>query len=72
MTPRLMPPLRLGAGHEPALLAVTALIVLALGVPVGETIYLIVAGGTPSVTDSVSVSMLAAAWHTAATARSLA
>ncbi len=39
---------------------------LALGVPVGETIYLIVAGGTPSVTDSVSVSMLDAAWHTAA------
>ncbi len=66
MTPRLMPPLRLGVATAPALLAVSALIVLALGVPVGETIYLIVAGGTPSVTDSVSVSMLAAAWHTAA------
>jgi len=45
---------------------VLALIVLALGVPVGESIYLIVAGGTPSVTDSVTVSMLGAAWHTAA------
>ncbi len=42
MTPRLMPPLRLGVATAPALLAVTALIVLALGVPVGETIYLIV------------------------------
>jgi len=66
MTPRIMPPLRLGAATLPALLAVTALVVLALGVPVGETIYLIVAGGTPSITDSVSVSMLDAAWHTAA------
>ena len=66
MTPRLMPPLRLGTATLPALLGITALVVLALGVPVGETIYLIVAGGTPSVTDSVSVSMLDAAWHTAA------
>ena len=36
-----------GAATAPALLAVTALIVLALGVPVGETIYLIVAGMAP-------------------------
>ncbi|HSZ45794.1 MAG TPA: iron ABC transporter permease [Streptosporangiaceae bacterium] len=65
MVPRLMPPLRLGAATIPALLGVALLVVLALGVPLGESIYLIVQGGTPSVTSSVSVSMLAAAWHTA-------
>jgi iron(III) transport system permease protein len=66
LAPRLMPPLRLGTATVPALLGVTALVVLALGVPLGESINLIVAGGTPSVTSSVSVSMVAAAWHTAA------
>jgi iron(III) transport system permease protein len=66
MAPRVMPPLRLGAATVPALLGLVALVILALGVPVGETIDLIVSGGTPSVTDSVSVSMLDAAWHTAA------
>jgi iron(III) transport system permease protein len=66
MAPRVMPPLRLGAARIPALLGLVALVILALGVPVGETIDLIVSGGTPSVTDSVSVSMLDAAWHTAA------
>jgi len=66
MTPRIAPPQRLGAATAPALLAVTALVVLALGVPVGESISLLTAGGTPSVTGSVSVSMLDAAWHTAA------
>ena len=65
MVPRLMPPLRLGAATIPALLGVALLVVLALGVPLGESIYLIVQGGTPSVTSSVSVSMLAAVWHTA-------
>jgi iron(III) transport system permease protein len=66
MVPRVMPPLRLGAARIPALLGLVALAVLALGVPIGETIDLIVSGGAPSVTDSVSVSMLDAAWHTAA------
>jgi iron(III) transport system permease protein len=66
LAPRLRPASRLGAATLPALLGVTALVVLALGVPVSESIHLIVAGGTPSVTSSVSVSMLDAAWHTAA------
>jgi iron(III) transport system permease protein len=66
MTQRVMPPLRLGRGTVPALVAVGLLVVLALGVPVGECIYLIVQGGPPAVTSAVSVSMLSAAWHTAA------
>jgi iron(III) transport system permease protein len=65
MAPRVMPPLRLGRAKIPALLAVTALILLALGVPVGECIHLIVAGGPPAITNSVSVSIADAAWHTA-------
>jgi iron(III) transport system permease protein len=65
MAPRLMPPLRLGAGRVPALLGVTVLVGLALGVPVGASIYWIFEGGVPSVSDSVSVSMVDAAWHTA-------
>ncbi len=63
MTQRMMPPLRLGGATIPALLAVGLLILLALGVPVGECIYLIVQGTPASVTG---VSMLDAAWHTAA------
>ena len=66
MTPRVMPPLRLGKAAGPALLAVSLLVLAALGVPVGASIYWIVEGGVPSVGDSVSVSMLDAAWHTAA------
>jgi iron(III) transport system permease protein len=66
LTPRVMPPQRLGAATGPALLGVGLLVVLALGVPVGESIYLIVQSGTPAVTNSVSVSMLDAAGHTAA------
>jgi iron(III) transport system permease protein len=66
MAPRVMPPLRLGRGTIPALLGVGLLVVLALGVPVGECVYLIVQGGPPAITNSVSVSMLDAAWHTAA------
>ena len=66
MAQRVMPPLRLGRATVPALLGVGLLVVLALGVPVGECIYLIVQGGPPAITDSVSVSMLGAAWHTAA------
>ena len=45
--------------------AVTALVLLALGVPVASGVYWIFAGGAPSVTGG-SVSMLNAAWHTAA------
>jgi iron(III) transport system permease protein len=66
MAQRVMPPLRLGRGTVPALLGVGLLVLLALGVPVGECIFLIVQGGPPAITNSVSVSMLDAAWHTAA------
>ncbi|HXW45685.1 MAG TPA: iron ABC transporter permease [Streptosporangiaceae bacterium] len=66
MTQRVMPPLRLGGAKAPALAGVILLVLLALGVPVGECIYLIVQGGPPAITNSVSVSMLDAAWHTAA------
>jgi iron(III) transport system permease protein len=66
MAQRIMPPLRLGNARIPALLGVAALVVLALGVPLYESIYLTFAGGTASVGSSVSVSMLDAAWHTAA------
>jgi iron(III) transport system permease protein len=62
---RAAPPLRLGRTRWLALAAVAALVVLALGVPVGSGIYWIFAGGIPSVTGG-SVSMLSAAWHTAA------
>jgi iron(III) transport system permease protein len=62
---RVSPPLRLGKATWPALAAVVALALLALGVPVGSSIYWIFEGGIPSVTGS-SVSMLDAAWHTAA------
>jgi iron(III) transport system permease protein len=66
MAQRVAPPLRLGRGTVPALLGVGLLVLLALGVPVGECIFLIVQGGPPAITNSVSVSMLDAAWHTAA------
>jgi iron(III) transport system permease protein len=62
-----MPPLRLGRGAKAMSLAgVCLLIALAVGLPTGASIYWMVEGGVPSVSDSVSVSMLSAAWHTAA------
>jgi iron(III) transport system permease protein len=63
MVPRIMPPMQLGAARIPALLGVLALLVLALGVPVGEIIDLTVSGGPTAV---AGVPMLDAAWHTAA------
>jgi iron(III) transport system permease protein len=66
MTQRVMPQLRLGGATIPALLGVGLLVALALGLPVGASIYWIFAGGTPSLSNSVSVSMVDAAWHTAA------
>jgi iron(III) transport system permease protein len=65
MTQRVMPPLRLGKAAVPALLSVCLLVLAALGVPLGASVYWLVRGGVPSVGDSVSVSMLDAAWHTA-------
>jgi iron(III) transport system permease protein len=66
MTARIMPPLRLGRAKAPALAGVVLLVALALGVPVAASVYWIFEGGVPSVSNSVSVSMLDAAWHTAA------
>lgn len=66
MTQRVVPPLRLRPLPMAAALAGCALLVAAaLGLPVGASIYWIVRGGVPSVSNSVSVSMLDAAWHTA-------
>jgi iron(III) transport system permease protein len=63
-TPRALPPQRLGRGRWPAVAAVTALVALALGVPVYSGVYWIFEGGIPSVTGG-SVSMLDALLHTA-------
>jgi iron(III) transport system permease protein len=66
MVQRVVPPLRLRPGAKAAALAGTSLLVLAaLGQPVGASIYWIARGGIPSVSDSVSVSMVSAALHTA-------
>jgi len=67
LTQRVMPPLKLGRGATVlSLTGVSLLVALALGLPVGASIYWMVEGGVPSVSNSVSVSMLSAAWHTAA------
>jgi iron(III) transport system permease protein len=65
MTQRVMPPLRLGRARLPALAGTGLLVAAALGLPVGASIYWMIEGGVPSVSDSVSVSMLSAAGHTA-------
>ena len=63
MAQRVMPPLRLGRGTTPALAGVGALVLLALGVPVYASVYWIFEGGVGGL---AGVSMLDAAWHTAA------
>jgi iron(III) transport system permease protein len=66
MAQRVVPRLRLRPGAKAAALGGTSLLaVAALGLPVGASIYWIVRGGVPSVSNSVSVSMLSAALHTA-------
>jgi iron(III) transport system permease protein len=66
MAQRAVSPVRLRPGAKAAALTGTSLLMLAaLGLPVGASIYWIVRGGVPSVSDSVSVSMLSAALHTA-------
>jgi len=66
MTQRVAPPMRLRPTAMAAALGCCAVLVAAaLGVPVGASIYWIARGGVPSVSNSVSVSMLDAAWHTA-------
>jgi iron(III) transport system permease protein len=63
-TQRVSSPLALGRATWPALAAVAALVVLALGVPIYASVYWIFEGGIASVTGG-SVSMLDAIGHTA-------
>jgi iron(III) transport system permease protein len=52
---RVLRPRRLGRGTAPALALVVAVVVLALGVPVGAIVYLLVEGGTSTVPNAVSI-----------------
>jgi iron(III) transport system permease protein len=61
---RVSEPVRLGKATWPALAGVTALVLLALGVPIYANIYWVFEGGIPSVTGG-TVSMLSALAHTA-------
>jgi iron(III) transport system permease protein len=63
---RVVAPKRLGAAKVPVLLGFIALVGLALGVPVGASIYWILEGGSSSVTGITGASILDAGWHTAA------
>ncbi len=53
--PRVLRPRRLGRGTAPALALVVAVVVLALGVPVGAIVYLLIEGGTSTVPNAVSI-----------------
>jgi iron(III) transport system permease protein len=65
MAPRPSPPLRLGWTRWPALALFTALILLALGVPVGSTLYWMADGLPSALSGGANVSLLDAAGHTA-------
>jgi iron(III) transport system permease protein len=65
MVQRRSPPHRLGKARWPVLAGFAALILLALGVPVGSAIYWMVHSLPPSLSGGANVSMLDAAWHTA-------
>jgi iron(III) transport system permease protein len=60
---RKVPPHRLGRARLPVLAAFAALVLLALGVPVGASVYWMFDGGSPAIPDGVP--LLTAAWHTA-------
>jgi iron(III) transport system permease protein len=60
---RKVPPHRLGRARWPVLTGFTALVVLALGVPVYATGYWMFSGRADGITGGVS--LLTAAWHTA-------
>ena len=62
---RLSPPLRLGWARWPVLALFAALVLLALGVPVGSTLYWIADGLPPALSGGANVSLLDAAGHTA-------
>ncbi len=65
MTQRVKPPQRLGWTRWPVLALFTALVLLALGVPVAATIYWIQAGQAAGLAGGANVSLLNAAGHTA-------
>jgi iron(III) transport system permease protein len=65
MTQRLNPPQRLGWTRWPVLALFAALVLLALGVPVGSTLYWIADGLPPALSGGANVSLLNAAGHTA-------
>ena len=65
MTQRVNPPQQLGWTRWPVLAAFAVLVLLALGVPVGATIYWIQAGQAAGLAGGANVSLLNAAGHTA-------
>ena len=66
MTQRISPPRRLGRARWPVLAMFAALVLLALGVPVGATLYWMADGLPPALSGGTNVSLLDAAGHTAA------
>ena len=62
---RRSPPLRLGWARWPVLALFVALVLLALGVPVGSALYWMADGLPPSLSGGANVSLLDAAAHTA-------
>ena len=62
---RRSPPLRLGWTRWPVLALFAALVLLALGVPVGSTLYWMADGLPPALSGGANVSLLDAAGHTA-------
>jgi iron(III) transport system permease protein len=65
MAQRMSPPLRLGWARWPVLALFGALVLLALGVPVGSALYWIAAGQPAALSGGANVSLLDAAGHTA-------
>ena len=65
MTQRLSPPLRLGWARWPVLALFAALVLLALGVPIGSALYWMAHGLPPALSGGANVSLLDAAGHTA-------
>jgi iron(III) transport system permease protein len=65
MAERRSPPLRLGWARWPVLALFAALVVLALGVPVGSALYWMADGLPPALSGGANVSLLDAAGHTA-------
>ena len=63
MAQRKSPPLRLGRARWPVLAGFTVLVLLALGVPVGSSVYWMFDSQTSALTGGVP--LLTAAWHTA-------